>query len=933
MPLRRALGLAIASLIIGVVFSSPAFAQEPQIDPTVMSDALDLIEAELQSNEATQETLSTFRGQIERIATDAAACTESTTPVVDRLREQRESLEDLGPEADALLFDQYVEISKQLSDAQSRLLLCDQISAKADELLTNVTAELETLTSQYLLRRGATVPTLVTNAGREIGEWPQRVRGGMLPDVKAPLNITRLLWLLIIAGMAGIFGGVFARVKFEQWYQSSGYHTGPPVLGALLPKPFATHAPLLLLGLSLLAVLYLATNNASTAQPIVRISAAVFFYGLACVAIDWTTGPLSPSAQVAGFYPDHVGPVRLRLRIFASAVIVSFVVLGGSWLSITPTMSNDPLVKSLTIIMLCVSLWFLIAYLGRVRGLQRYRVVRLAAFLCLATALVSLVFGFQNFASYLTHGLVRSVFALLAVWLLLWLVFLSFETLIEGKGVAGERIRAFFGNTNSDSRTGIGLFQLAADLAIWISFAVYLVYVWDSTGLYFSQLQTTAVQGFEIGEIELVPASILRGLAAFALLLAVTGWIKRLIDTRWLRHMNMDRGARDAMVTLTGYVGFIVALLTAFSVAGIDLGGLAIVGGALALGIGFGLQAIASNFVSGLILLFERPIKAGDFVTVGETEGFVRRIRIRATDIETLDNQNVLVPNSELVSGRVTNWVLRDPQGRLRIKVGVAYGSDTELVKSLIEQVGREHEDVISDGRAPAPRALFMGFGDSSLDFELRVRIRRIEKRYTVISDINFAIDRVFREHNIEIPFPQRDLHLISLPDTKTDTPAPVAKPERKPNVPVVKDDDVTRSIRHEITVRCTLERAWTALTSQEMLQQWYAREINIAARIGGALTATLPDDTEVDANIDIFMPPRRLRWAELTPDGEGPLPSGPVYEEVTLHQDGKSVTLRIDVYGIPASEDWEGYYRRKEAHWESSVIELRKLLRGGKAS
>ncbi|MEO0576088.1 MAG: mechanosensitive ion channel domain-containing protein [Pseudomonadota bacterium] len=933
MPLRRAFGLALASLIIGVVFLSPAFAQlEPEIDPTVPEERLDEIEAELINSTATQETLARFRGEIERISADALACKETTDPVVERLREQRESLKDLGPEADALLFDQYVEIGEQLNDAQSRSVLCDQIAVKADELLASVTAELETLTSQYLLRRGDSVATLVANGSREIGEWPQRIRGGMLPDVKAPLNVTRLLWLLIIAGIVGIIGGVFSRVKFEQWYQKSGYNSGPPVLGALLPKPFATHAPLLLLGLALLAVLYLATNNASAAQPIVRVSAAVFFYGLACVAIDWTTGPLSPSAQVAGFYPEHVGPVRLRLRVFASAVIVSFVVLGGSWLSITPTMSTDPLVKSLTIIVLCLSLWFLIAYLGRVRGLQRYRVVRLAAFLCLATALIALVFGFQNFASYLTHGLVRTVFALLAVWLLLWLVFLSFETLIEGKGVAGERIRALFGNTDSDSRTGIGLFQLAADLSIWVSFAVYLVYVWDSTGLYFSQLQTIAVSGFSVGEIKLVPASILRGLAAFTILLAVTGWVKRLIDTRWLRHMNMDRGARDAMVTLTGYVGFIVALLTAFSVAGIDLGGLAIVGGALALGIGFGLQAIASNFVSGLILLFERPIKAGDFVTVGETEGFVRRIRIRATDIETLDNQNVLVPNSELVSGRVTNWVLRDPQGRLRIKVGVAYGSDTELVKSLIEQVGRDHEDVISDGRAPAPRALFMGFGDSSLDFELRVRIRRIEKRYTVISDINFAIDRVFREHDIEIPFPQRDLHLISMPDSKAAAPTPVAKPERKATAPIVDDDDVTRSIRHDVTVNCTLERAWTALTNQEMLQQWYARDINIAARIGGPLTATLPDGTEIDSTIDIFMPPRRLRWAELTPDGEGPLPSGPVYEEITLQQDGKSVTIRIDVFGIPADEDWEGYYRRKEAHWESSVVELRKLLRGSKS-
>ena len=163
--------------------------------------------------------------------------------------------------------------------------------------------------------------------------------------------------------------------------------------------------------------------------------------------------------------------------------------------------------------------------------------------------------------------------------------------------------------------------------------------------------------------------------------------------------------------------------------------------------------------------MFERPIKAGDFVTVGETEGFVKRISIRSTEIETLDNQDVLVPNSELISGRVTNWVLHNPYGRLRIKVGVAYGSDIKLVKEILEDAAGNHAEVITDGRAAGPKALFMGFGDSSLDFELRVRILRIPKRFDVTSDINFEIDKRFRESGIEIPFPQRDLHIKSTPE------------------------------------------------------------------------------------------------------------------------------------------------------------------------
>ena len=248
----------------------------------------------------------------------------------------------------------------------------------------------------------------------------------------------------------------------------------------------------------------------------------------------------------------------------------------------------------------------------------------------------------------------------------------------------------------------------------------------------------------------------------FIALIMLTGWAKRWIENRWLRHMNLDRGARDALLAMVGYIGFVIAALVALRFSGVSMASVAIIAGALSVGIGFGLQGIANNFISGLILLFERPIKSGDFVTVGGVEGFVRKISIRSTEIETLDRRNVIVPNSELISGQVTNWVLRDPHGRLSLHIGVAYGSDVELVQKLLVDAAMEHPDVIKEGRAPGPKALFMEFGESSLNFELRIWIHRIEKRFDVTSGVNFAIDKAFREHGIVIPFPQRDLHVKS---------------------------------------------------------------------------------------------------------------------------------------------------------------------------
>lgn len=872
-----------------------------------------------------------FRGELERLVADAEACEASVTPEVEQLRQQVSRLEDLGPDDSALLFDQLVEIRARYNEAQQRQLACSQLLNDASDLLETVNDRIAELAARYLWSRSPAITTLISTASERVDDWPNRIRDGMSPTVSGSMTMLRLLWLLIGAGAVAIALGIFARYRFARWYEKEGYPARGAQLRALLPKPLAVHAPMLLLGIGLMLTLFVTTDNATLDLAAMRVAYGITLFGIGCVMIDWTTGALSPAAQVAGFYPDHVVPTRRRLRLLVLVIVASYVVLGRSWLSISERMEYDPLSRMLMIAALCLALWSVFSYFGRIRGLRRFRVLRLISLTALTLALGSAALGYLNFASYLTHGIVRTFAAIIVVWILLWLVFSLFESVIEGSTVMARRFRDLISTSDSDSRTGFGLMQLTADIIIWIGFAVYLVYVWDSSGVTLDQLSNLVVEGKTIGGITLEPLRIAQGLVTFAVLIALTGWIKRLIDKRWLRHMNMDRGARDAIVTLTGYIGFVLAILIALNAARINLAGLAVVGAALGLGIGFGLQAIASNFVSGLILLFERPIKAGDFVTVGEVEGFVRSVRIRATDIETLDNQNVLVPNSELVSGHVTNWVLRNPQGRLRIRVGVAYGSDVELVRSLLEQIGREHEDVITDGQAPAPRALFMGFGDSSLDFELRVRIRRIEKRFSVISDINFEIDKAFRENNITIPFPQRDLHLISLPESQQATP--VAPPEvakkprrRKRAEPPV--DDITRRIRRQSRLNASVERIWTALTDAEELQRWYGREVEIEARLGGRMRATLHDDTEVDAVIDVFMPPRRLRFGQRTPDGEGPLPSGPVMEEITLLRDADSVLLTVNVTGIPADEDWEGFYRRKEQHWETSLNELKKLLR-----
>ncbi len=228
-----------------------------------------------------------------------------------------------------------------------------------------------------------------------------------------------------------------------------------------------------------------------------------------------------------------------------------------------------------------------------------------------------------------------------------------------------------------------------------------------------------------------------------------------------LSNRNMDTGARLSIVRLVHYGLVLVGFLIALSALGFELKNVTIIGGALGVGIGFGMQAIVNNFVSGLILLFERPIKVGDVIQLSAgQQGRVTNLGLRATTIQTFDRAEVVVPNGDLISAQVTNWTLGDRSMRLILPVGVAYGSDVETVMRVLMTVATESTQVLKD---PQPMVLFLSFGDSSLDFQLRVWITDFNDRRIIQSALLREIDRRFRLEGVEIPFPQRDLHLRSV--------------------------------------------------------------------------------------------------------------------------------------------------------------------------
>lgn len=264
---------------------------------------------------------------------------------------------------------------------------------------------------------------------------------------------------------------------------------------------------------------------------------------------------------------------------------------------------------------------------------------------------------------------------------------------------------------------------------------------------------------FQVNQTWITPSSLILFTLMILFFYTFSRLLQRIVVRNILSRFQLDQGTQYNMLRASHYLIMIVGLVVAFQFVGIDLSGLAVIFGLLSVGIGFGLQNVASNFVSGLILLFERPIKIGDRITVGDVEGNITAINMRSTTVRTLNNITIIVPNSEFISSQVINWSHGDPKIRLDVEVGVSYNSDLETVITSLEKVAQESQDVLKE---PKPEVIFSNFGDSSWNMQLRIWLENPYEYQRIRSRINCAIVKKFRENRVEIPYPQRDLHLRS---------------------------------------------------------------------------------------------------------------------------------------------------------------------------
>jgi small-conductance mechanosensitive channel len=371
-----------------------------------------------------------------------------------------------------------------------------------------------------------------------------------------------------------------------------------------------------------------------------------------------------------------------------------------------------------------------------------------------ATPLISMV-GYDNLAGHWVSAWIETVALLFWGWI-------SRNAIREWRRDHQEKVAAVDAEHHTESSHQLRWLLIQIARLLWFfSLVIGFILIWDPSDLVMTRLEYLFGLSMTFGKLKISIEGLIMAVVIIFLTYIIIKVGRTLIGEKILDKQRIERGLKDSILTIAGYLGWGIGLIVALGILGVNATSLAVVFGALSIGIGFGLQNIFNNFISGLILLFERPIQVGDYIEIGGLWAEVRKINVRATVVQTFDNAAVIIPNSDFISQKVTNWTLRDKRMRRNIEVGVAYGSDVERVQKTLLDIAQKTTQVL---KYPRPEVIFLDHAGGALIFRLRVWIH-IDDYFTISSQIRFEIDRRFREVGIEIAFPKRDLYIRSIPE------------------------------------------------------------------------------------------------------------------------------------------------------------------------
>ncbi|MBX9761114.1 MAG: DUF3772 domain-containing protein [Beijerinckiaceae bacterium] len=787
--LRTTLAMLCAAALIAFA-AVGAQAQTPVPNPQQALDgvraSLDRIEKTLERPDLSDSTLQSLRAEIEPLSATSADILKALEP---RLESARARLEQLGkpapdkPAQDAATPESaqaateraeqqkiYDELDAMVKRARLHVVQSEQISA-------TIVNRRRAIFQQELFARSASLlsPRLWYNA---IGEFPDDLRAmGVVGGSWASLVSSRLTgaalqsWLAVNAALlAGVALLLFAARRIMGRPKSLAEPTPLQKTSGALWVAVVTATVPIIAALAFIEIARFYDLINPRLEPLVaalfeavRRIAIVVGAARGLLAIDrpqWRLLDLeTPTAE------------RLARLVFTVAVIVSVMKIFEAMNDlVAASVSVSVVMRGLGAVAVAIAMGSTLygilaredeeeaAYGPRITGERDwYSVWRVMSWSAIVTILIACAIGYVALASFVVDQVVWVTFVGTGGFMLHALAVQAIERSMQPGSVAGRAAMNTIGLNRDSLRQIATLLQGALALVMSIAGAMLVLAPWGVESDDMLGTLRTAFFGFKVGDITISLAGILIAIFLFGGGVLFTRVLQEWLEDKYLPTTRLDIGLRNSIRTSIGYVGFFLAAAVSLSYMGLSFDRLAIVAGALSVGIGFGLQSIVGNFVSGLILLWERAIRVGDLIAVGEDQGHVRRINVRSTEIETADRLTLIVPNMNLVTGVVKNWVRSDRVSRVRVPVSLALGASPDAVKTLLISVANEHTLVLDQ---PEPSVQFVAMTDNALRFDLLCFAADVEKAGRVKSDLNFAIFARLQEAGIGLS-PQVDPKVV----------------------------------------------------------------------------------------------------------------------------------------------------------------------------
>jgi small-conductance mechanosensitive channel len=766
LPAGHALAQATSAQATSAQAASPADPSPVSAETKTARAKLDAIKASLdqtelalQGRELPEPELQKLRQTTEPLGETVRALIEDLNP---RLDASRARLSELGPKPKTGEPEESADVARERAEREAAVAELDETQRLARTLLVQATQ----ITAQISDRRRAVFTRALFQQSSGILSpelWlavamaaPRELRAveTVSQDALERLRQASTPWALLLMGLAvgaaiALYGG--------RGYVAPHLLTRDPALGAPSRRlRLLAAATVLALG-ALPAVLgswlVWVTFDALDLVPArVEPVANAILRGLAFVAFvralaDAVLAPGRGSWRLVGM----TEPAAARTVAFM-VVLASVIALG----KVVET-SNEAIAAALPVSVATRAVFAVAAalvfadLLRRVPAHTSRAPLRMLGWICVTAVVASALAGYAALASFLVDQL---VWISVLVALVLFGISLADEFIGESLRGQSRIATALQANTGlrRKSLEQIGVLASGATRLVLILVAVmFALAPWGIESADIVSSVRAAFFGFQVGDVTISLSAVIIAVLLFGLGFGATRVVQRWLDTAFLPATDLDAGLRNSIRTAFGYVGVFVAAAIAFSYLGLSLDRIAIVAGALSVGIGFGLQSIVNNFVSGLILLWERPIRVGDLVVVGDGEGYVRRINVRATEIETFDRSTIVVPNSNLISGVVRNRVRSDRTGRVVVTVPVPRASDPDRVAEIMRSCALAHREVMSE---PPPRVLFKRIAETTIEFDLVCFVDEIDGLARVASDLTFAIFRALRDAGIGQPVP-----------------------------------------------------------------------------------------------------------------------------------------------------------------------------------